>query len=140
MLYPLKEWKTAKRGYKFGEKTFYSAHHLGVDLIVPAGTPVYAPVDCEIIFSGIGKQGGNTIWAIWNDKESGKIVMRCMHLKKKFPKGKYIEGAVIALTGNTGEYTTGPHLHLDLSKGKVNLKDFKNFIDPDEYFDKENNI
>jgi murein DD-endopeptidase MepM/ murein hydrolase activator NlpD len=105
-----------------------------MDLIVPIGTPVCAPVDCEIILAMRGKQGGNTVHVSFKDFEYGILIMRCMHLKKMFPKGKYKEGAVIGLTGNTGEYTKGPHLHVDLSKGKVNLKDFKNFIDPEEYF------
>lgn len=134
MLYPLKSWATIKRGYRFGEPTFYNAHHLGTDYIVPIGTPVYAPCDCEIIFSGVGVQGGNTIWVSWMDAAAGKLIMRCMHLKALMPKGKYQAGAVIGQTGNTGKYTKGPHLHLDLSRQKVNLKDFKNFIDPDQYF------
>ncbi|MBU2634248.1 MAG: M23 family metallopeptidase [Nanoarchaeota archaeon] len=134
MVHPLKNWQKVKRGYKFGVKTFYSSHHLGVDYIVSEGTPIYAPVDCQIIKSGNFSQGGNTIHVTFNDLEHGKLIIRYMHLSKLFPKGDYNEGCILGYTGNTGKYTKGPHLHLDLSKEKVVIKDFKNFIDPDKYF------
>jgi putative endonuclease len=134
MQYPLKNWEQIKRGYRFGEKTFYSPHHLGTDYIVPKGTPVFAPCKCKIVKAGIFPQGGKTIHAKFASKEFGKLVMRCMHLEKMSPAGEYEEGDILGLTGNTGELTKGPHLHIDLSRGSVNLKDFKNFLDPDKFF------
>lgn len=134
MIYPLQNWKTAKRGYKFGEKTFYSLHHLGVDVIVPEGTPVLASCDSEIIFSASRPQGGNTIWVRFIDPELKTLIMRCMHLVALKPKGKYKEGQIIGYTGNTGEYSRGPHFHVDISKEKVLIKNFDNFIDPEKYF------
>jgi murein DD-endopeptidase MepM/ murein hydrolase activator NlpD len=134
MIHPLKSWKTAKRGYGFGEKTFYSDRHLGLDIIVPEGTEIFAPCDLKIIYSGNGKQGGKTLHAEFDDKHCGKIIMRCMHLNELKPKGKYTESEQIGRTGSTGALCKGPHLHIDLSKGKVRLKNFNNFIDPEEYF------
>lgn len=134
MTYPLKNWEKAKRGYVFGQKTFYSSRHLGVDHIVPEGTSVYAPLDCEIVFSGTGVQGGNTIWVKFSDEQLGWLVMRCMHLSRLMPKGKYKEGDIIGYTGNTGKFTSGPHLHTDISRQKVQITNFKNFIDPEKYF------
>lgn len=140
MIYPLKNWQKIKRGYRFGDKTWYSPHHLGVDYIVSEGTPIYAPINCQIIVSGKFLQGGDTIHVAFNDPEYGKLIMRCMHLSKLLPKGNYNEGDILGYTGNTGKYTTAPHLHLDLSKEKVVIRDFKNFIDPDKYFaDKSDN-
>lgn len=135
MIYPLKQWETAKRGYRFGEKTFYHSLHLGVDHIVPEGTPVYAPIDCKIITSFNGPQGGNQIHAVFKDPQYGILVMRCMHLKElSCPIGAYKEGDIIGYTGNTGQFTKEPHLHTDISRGKLKLKDFNNFIDPEKYF------
>ncbi|MBU1164634.1 peptidoglycan DD-metalloendopeptidase family protein [Patescibacteria group bacterium] len=134
MIYPIKEWESTKRGYKFGEPTFYSAHHLGVDHIVPIGTSVYAPVDCEVTQSFNGVEGGNQVHVSFNDSDYGTLIMRCMHLRELAPKGKFKEGKVIGYTGNTGKYTKGPHLHTDISKGAVKLKEFGNFIDPEKYF------
>jgi len=134
MIYPLKSWQKIKRGYLFGVKTFYSKHHLGVDYIVPKGVPIYAPTNCKIEVSGNFPQGGNTVHASFDDYKYGKLIMRCMHLSKLSPKGNYDKGKILGYTGNTGKYTTAPHLHLDLSINKVNYKDFSNFIDPDEFF------
>lgn len=134
MIYPIKEWTSVNRGYRFGEKTFYCVHHLGVDHCVPVGTPVIAPCDCEIIYAGTGKQGGKTIWISFTDAVYGVLITRFMHLDKMMPKGKYCEGEVIGFSGNTGKLTTAPHLHTDISKGAVKIKDLNNFIDPEKYF------
>lgn len=45
------------RGYRFGEKTFYSDFHLGTDYIVPPGTPIFAPAACEISLAGNFPEG-----------------------------------------------------------------------------------
>lgn len=138
MIYPLKKWKTAKRGYRFGEKTFYSPRHLGVDHIVPEGTPVFAPIDCEIVVAFRGPQGGNQVHVFFTDSQYGPLLMRCMHLKDlSRPLGKYKEGDIIGITGNTGKFTKGAHLHTDISKGELKLKDFSNFIDPEKYFEEK---
>lgn len=134
MLYPLANWQKIKRGYAFGEKTFYSAHHLGTDYIMPIGTPVFAPVDCEIFIVGDFPEGGNTVHARFTSKKYGKLVIRFMHLSKMSPLGRYKAGDIIGYSGNTGKLTKGPHLHIDISREKVDFKNFSNFIDPEEFF------
>lgn len=134
MNYSLKNWQKVKRGYLFGVKTFYSKNHLGVDYIVPEGTSIYAPTNCQIIVSDKRPQGGNTIHVAFDDFKYGRLIMRCMHLSKMSKKGSYNNRDILGYTGNTGKYTTAPHLHLDLSINKVNHRDFANFIDPDEFF------
>jgi len=134
MRFPLKNWRKIKRGYKFGEEAFYSNHHLGTDYLVPPQTPVYAPSNCEIVKVGKFPEGGNTIHASFRKRGYGKLIMRCMHLSKMSPKGKYREGEILGYTGNTGKLTKSPHLHLDISRNKVMIKNFKNFIDPDKFF------
>ena len=134
MRYPLKNWKKIKRGYKFSEKTFYSPHHLGTDYLVPEGTPVYAPHNCEIVKAGVFPEGGKTVHASFAARGYGRVVMRFMHLSKYAAKGKYKTGEIIGYTGNTGKLTEGPHLHLDISREKVEIKNFSNFIDPEKFF------
>jgi murein DD-endopeptidase MepM/ murein hydrolase activator NlpD len=134
MRYPLKNWRKIKRGYAFGEKTFYSARHLGTDYIVPAGTPVYAPVNCEIFIVGDFLEGGKTVHIRFRSQKYGKLVMRFMHLSKMSPLGKYKAGEILGRTGNSGKLTKGPHLHIDISRGAVDLKNFANFIDPEKFF------
>jgi murein DD-endopeptidase len=134
MQYPLKNWKRVKRGYKFGEKTFYSLHHLGTDYLVPVGTPVYAPVSCEVFIVGDFPEGGNAVHIRFKNREYGPLVARFLHLSKMSPLGKYKAGAIIGYSGNTGKLIKGPHLHIDISRKTVDLKNFKNFIDPEDFF------
>ena len=126
---PLTYWDTLKRGYTFGVKTFYSSFHLGLDIICPVGSILYAWDEIEVVKTMRGVQGGNTIWA----KCDGKLI-RFMHLSKMSPVGKYHEGDAIGTTGNTG-LSTGPHLHVDIStNGTLDLNNRANFEDPEKYF------
>lgn len=127
---PLKNFKELKRGYKFGSPTFYSSFHLGTDLIVKTGTKIYAPFDGKVTLSKYLPQGGNTIWFEPKDQN---VLIRFLHNSEIAPVGKYKEGDRLGKTGNTGNRTTGPHLHLDISKDKLILSNYKNFIDPDKF-------
>lgn len=132
MIYPLKDWKKLRRGYLFLERTFYSPHHLGLDIIAPSGTPIYAWQDLKVVATLYGPQGGNTAYITC---PNNKRLFRLMHLQKPAKVGIYKEGQIIAVVGNTGANTTGPHLHLDISKnGTLNLKDLNNFENPESYF------
>lgn len=137
MRYPLKNWKRVKRGYRFGEKTFYSPFHLGTDYLVPEGTVVRAPHNCRIVKAGEFPEGGKTIHASLSVRPYGKVVARFMHLSEYAEVGKYKEGEKIGMSGNTGALTKGPHLHIDISRGKVDLENVSNFIDPEKFFEKE---
>lgn len=130
MAYPLQNWTTLKRGYRFMQPTSYSKFHLGTDYIVNT-VPVIAPFDGDAVFAPFA-QGGNTInlTCVVGGK---KYVMRFMHLSKVLRTGPVKEGDVFAVTGNTGTQTTGPHVHIDISKDKVNVNDIKNFVDPDKF-------
>lgn len=132
MIFPIKDWLKLPRGYRFKEKTFYSAAHLGVDVIAPEGTPIYAWQDLEVVNSLVGKDGGNTIWV---KCPYNKRLHRLLHLQFSVLKGKYKEGQIIAQVGKTGALCKGPHLHFDTSNdGTLRLGDIANFEDPDLYF------
>lgn len=92
------------------------------------GTPIYAPADGEIVYTGFGIEGGYTLWYRFQN-----VVMRCLHLKESSRLGIYREGQVIGYTGNTG-HSSAPHVHIDISKGSVHLSDRTNFVDPDKFF------
>lgn len=128
-MFPLKDRKVG--GYAFGQKTWYSRRHLGTDYSAEKGTTLYAPFDGEIIRQFYGVEGGNTIWF----KPSGQnVVIRFMHLSNFFGLAGPVKwGEAIGHTGNTGALTRGAHLHLDISKGAVNIWNFNNFIDPDKF-------
>jgi murein DD-endopeptidase MepM/ murein hydrolase activator NlpD len=132
-MFPLREKKIG--GYLFGRKTWYSSRHLGVDYVAAKGTSLFAPFDGEIVKRFWGVQGGNTIWF----KPDGQnVVIRFMHLSAFNANGKVKSGQIIGYTGNTGSLTKGAHLHLDISKGTVNIWNFANFLDPEKYDWKDN--
>jgi len=121
MILPIK--KDYKFGYKFGQKTFYSSHHFGVDFIVPCGTAVYAPVAGNAHYFN-GKQAGN---AIYITAASDGWKHRLMHMDLRLPyDGKYVsEGEYLGTVGSTG-LSTGCHSHYDIYNGKgLNIKNFK---------------
>lgn len=132
-MFPLKERKVG--GYSFGEKTFYSEHHLGTDYHAPEGTPLYAPADGAVSEAFFGPQGGNTVWFRPNGTP---FVIRLMHLSRfACRKGQALrEGDLIGYTGHTGSVagkTYAPHLHLDVSVNEVVLAWPGNFVDPETY-------
>ena len=119
-------------GYKFGQKTWYGAKHLGVDYAAN-GDPVFAPKNGTILKSFWGTEGGNTIWF---QPDGEDVMIRLMHLKSFVVRSGHVnEGQQIAVSGNTGAFTTGPHLHVDITRywGGSFWTNFNNFIDPETY-------
>jgi hypothetical protein len=137
MSFPL-EQKTIG-GYTFGEIVSYNGEklhpHLGTDYRA-SFVELKAPFDGKIINKLVGKEGGMTIWFEPTDsyiiEKYGKIIIRFLHLSK-FIAGNGIisENRVMAITGDTG---IGPaHLHLDISRNDIQLTNFNNFIDPEQF-------
>ena len=111
---------TISEGYNLEEK------HFAVDVVIPETTPVKSTADGIVIFvewtvsTGyvIIVEHSNELISIY--KHNGSITKVQGDLVKA--------GEVIALSGNTGELSTGPHLHFELwSKGYP--IDPTNFID-----------
>lgn len=130
MAYPLENWKNIKRGYLFGQTTFYTPKHLGTDYIISTGTRVIAPFD-GIARTGQGPEGGNRI-ELECTVSGQKYVIRFLHLSKFIKSGAVKAGDVIAYSGNTG-LSTAPHCHIDISKNAVDLNNFGNFVDPEKF-------
>ncbi|MDA8874172.1 M23 family metallopeptidase [uncultured Winogradskyella sp.] len=111
---------TISEGYNLEEK------HFAVDVVIPETTPVKSTADGIVIFAEwtvstgyvIIVEHSNELISIY--KHNGSITKVQGDLVKA--------GEVIALSGNTGELSTGPHLHFELwSKGYP--IDPTNFID-----------
>lgn len=85
--------------------------HNGVDFKASIGTPVYAPADGLVSFSGYQRAAG--YYVIVRHINNYSTVY--MHLSKSEVKEgqKVTVGQLIARTGNTGR-TTGPHLHYEV--------------------------
>ena len=71
-----------------------------------------ATLDGTVIFAGWSDESGHTIQI----QHEGDIVSIYKHNEKLLKKAgdKVTAGSPIALVGNTGELTTGDHLHFEL--------------------------
>lgn len=86
--------------------------HPYIDIAAPEGSVVKATLDGTVIFAGWSDDAGHTIQI----QHDGDIVSIYKHNEKLLKKtgDKVTAGTPIALVGNTGELTTGDHLHFEL--------------------------
>ncbi|MBA4406188.1 hypothetical protein C0389_02825 [bacterium] len=99
--------------------------HNGIDIITDTGTKVYAPGAGVVSFSGERGGYGKTL-----EIEHGfgyKTIYA--HLESiKVKVGQHLQrGDLIALSGNSGRLSTGPHLHYEVRNNGIAL-DPRNFI------------
>ncbi|MEO8399527.1 MAG: M23 family metallopeptidase [Ignavibacteriaceae bacterium] len=99
--------------------------HMGIDYVVKSGTPVYASASGYIIFSDYTVSSGYMI-IISHPDNFITVYKHCSVLLKK-ERENVLQGEIIALSGNTGEITTGPHLHFEIWSGGKPV-DPKNFL------------
>lgn len=105
-MFPLKKRKV--EGYSFGQRTFYGTKHTGTDYQANY-VNYYAPF-AGYATAGSGPEGG-TWWQLTRP-DGVKFVAR--HLSKLIKVGNVREGELVAVTGNSGDYTTNPHLHQEV--------------------------
>lgn len=101
--------------------------HLGVDILAPKNTPIKAILDGYVISSGWDLETGNTIGVQHNDNFVSFYKHNSTLLKEV---GSFVKtGEAIAIIGNSGTLSDGPHLHFELwQNGKsVNPEDFIKF-------------
>lgn len=86
--------------------------HFGVDVVSNLNEPVKAVAEGTIIFADWTQESGNVV-AI---QHRGNIISVYKHNSALLKKvGTFVNsGQVIAIIGNTGEFTTGPHLHFEM--------------------------
>lgn len=99
--------------------------HNGIDIINDIGTNVYAPGGGKVEF--VGRRGGLGITLEVNHGFGYKTIYG--HLSKiSVKEGQTIKrGDIIALTGNSGSLTSGPHLHYEVRHNGIPLNP-RNFI------------
>ncbi|PTX60455.1 murein DD-endopeptidase MepM/ murein hydrolase activator NlpD [Kordia periserrulae] len=132
--YNLFETATAKVNFKLfppvkgdiTQKYNSKEKHFAVDVVVPKDTPVKATADGMVIFSEWTAATGYVI-IIEHPNNLISVYKHNASLTKQ--QGDLVTaGEVIARVGNTGELTTGPHLHFELwSEGYS--------IDPESFID-----
>lgn len=105
-------------GFKF------TGDHLGVDILAPKDTPVKAARDGIVFISEFTSSNGNVV-GIQHDNNLITFYKHNSQLLKKV--GDRVRASeAIAIIGNTGELSSGPHLHFELwHEGKA--------VDPTEF-------
>jgi murein DD-endopeptidase MepM/ murein hydrolase activator NlpD len=101
-----------------------SIKHYGIDIVLQEQTPVKAVADGIVLLSEWTIDSGHTVIVYHKDQLTS--VYKHNYLSK-VKTGDYVkQGQVVALSGNTGELTSGPHLHFELwdSNGPINPEDF----------------
>ncbi len=86
--------------------------HYGIDLLAPLNTPVKAVLDGYVFTSDWTLETGNTIGI----QHGNNLISFYKHNSALLKKvGSYVKaGEAIAIIGNTGELSSGPHLHFEL--------------------------
>jgi murein DD-endopeptidase MepM/ murein hydrolase activator NlpD len=108
---PVKGFVT--RGYE--TNSILSSGHIGIDIAAEMGSPVKATADGNVIFSG------------WTFQEGYVVIIKHKYNFFSFYKHnmqnlcqelEYVrKGQVIALLGDTGQITSGAHLHFEIWQG-----------------------
>ena len=101
--------------------------HLAVDVVTVKDAPVKAAADGTVIFAGWTVDTGNVI-ILEHPNNTLTVYKHNASLSKS--QGELVKGGeVIATLGNTGELTTGPHLHFEMWREgyPVDPRDFIDF-------------
>lgn len=86
--------------------------HYAIDIVAPKDTPVKAVADGTVIFAEWTVETG---YVIILEHKDGLISVYKHNGSLNKGQGDVVRaGEVLASVGNTGEYTTGPHLHFEL--------------------------
>lgn len=98
--------------------------HYGVDLVATLGASVVATLDGTVVFTGFDPNLGNVIQI--QHKNGFVSIYKHNELLLKKVGDQVVAGEAIAIVGNTGKLSTGPHLHFELwYKGSpVNPEDY----------------
>lgn len=93
--------------------------HYGIDLAAPSDAEILAVEDGLVVINGYSREDGHVLmishangYISWYKHNSRNLVM---------PGREVIKGQPIAIIGNTGENSSGPHLHFELWQNDVPL-------------------
>ena len=85
--------------------------HWGVDLVAPENTPVKAVGDGTVVFAGFTSGGGHTVMV---QHERNRVSVYMHNSRTLVASGDRVaQGEPIAIIGNTGDHSSGPHLHFE---------------------------
>jgi murein DD-endopeptidase MepM/ murein hydrolase activator NlpD len=89
-----------------------SSGHFGIDIVASENTPIKAALAGKVIQAGWSNTDGNFL-VIQHHNDLATVYKHCAALMRG--SGDAVKpGDVIAIIGNTGEFSHGLHLHLEL--------------------------
>lgn len=92
--------------------------HNGIDIAIPAGTPVKPVAPGVVAYSGSRSGYGNTVVV---EHDNGVITLYSHNSRILVTEGQPVASdTVLALSGSTGR-STGPHLHFEAWQGGTNV-------------------
>lgn len=121
---PLHGEVTSEFGPRVHPITGKDSFHTGIDIGVPEGTRVNASAGGIVTEAGNSDIYGNFV-KIKHDEHYVTFYAHCSEITVE--SGTVVrQGECVALSGNTGRYTTGPHLHFEVQQNgeSVNPRGF----------------
>ena len=101
--------------------------HFGIDIVSQENEPIKALADGIVIMASWTLDGGYVLVI----QHSGNLISIYKHNSELLKSvGNFVgSGEVVSIIGNTGELTSGPHLHFELwfKEQAVNPEDYINF-------------
>jgi len=101
--------------------------HMGVDVVAKANEPIKCIADGTVVFSAWTQDAGYVIVV----QHRGNLISTYKHNAQLLKKvGTFVNGGeIVAIVGNSGELTNGPHLHFELwyNGNSVNPEEFVTF-------------
>ena len=96
-----------------------STKHFAVDIVIPKNTPVKATADGRVLFASWTSDASYVI-IIDHGEELISVYKHNSSLTKV--QGDFVKSReVIAISGSSGELSTGPHLHFELWNNGIPL-------------------
>jgi murein DD-endopeptidase MepM/ murein hydrolase activator NlpD len=108
------------------EKFDSKKRHYGVDVVTQEDEPIKSVMDGTIIMSDYTTKSGYVV-QIQHYNDLVSVYKHCSATMRQVGE-KVTAGDPIAIVGNTGEFTTGPHLHFELWKNGVPIDPQKHIV------------
>lgn len=127
---PVDGWITSGYGHRISPFTGQRTSHMGIDIAAPTGTPILAPADGVVIFTGAKDGFGNFIMIA----HGYGVVSRYGHNHQNMvqPGQRVSRGEQIGTVGMSGR-TTGPHLHYEIVVNGNTENPERFILDMDEF-------
>ena len=98
--------------------------HRGIDIVTKPDETIKSTLDGTVIYAGFSSAEGNVI-SVQHNNNLISVYKHCAQVVK-VAGDRVKSGEVIAIVGNTGEKSTGPHLHFEMwfNGSAINPREF----------------